>query len=109
MAYTADGNSFVDTIIARLIALVIGLLIAFFIWSKWSTDIQMVFSGDAETTEVVSVNQPAKPANAALDACLAQRLGDVDGMKEDGIISDAQYEAFSKRARGLCVAQNPGG
>jgi hypothetical protein len=39
---------------------------------------------------------------------LVQRVGDVDRMKNEGILSEVQYEAFRSRAEGLCRAQNPG-
>jgi len=47
-------------------------------------------------------------SNPALAACLQQRIGDVDRMKEDGILSDAQYASFRARAEELCVQQNQG-
>ena len=45
--------------------------------------------------------------NPELDACLAQRVGDVDQMKADGVINASQYEAFKGRAISLCQAQYP--
>lgn len=45
--------------------------------------------------------------NPELDACLAQRVGDVDQMKADGVINASQYEAFKSRAISLCQAQHP--
>ncbi|MTI42350.1 hypothetical protein JM93_01765 [Roseibium hamelinense] len=45
--------------------------------------------------------------NPELDACLAKRVGDVDKMRADGVVSDAQYETFRARAVGFCEAQFP--
>jgi hypothetical protein len=44
--------------------------------------------------------------NAALQNCLDQRVGDVEKMKADGIINDAQYASFRQRAGELCRAQH---
>ena len=107
---TADQTAgFLDTGLARLLALVLAVALGFLIWKNWATDIKALFSADQQTTPIVSSSEPAKPANAELEKCLQQRVGDVDGMKEDGILSDAQYAAFKSRAEGLCRAQNPGG
>ena len=101
-------RSFADTAFARLIALVLAALLAYLLWSNWADDFrQLMQAGEAEVP-VVSEAEPAKPANPALEKCLAQRIGDVDRMKQEGILTDAQYEAFKGRATELCVAQNPG-
>lgn len=108
---TADQtNSFVDSKLARLLALLIAIVLAILLWSNWSADFKSLFTtgkGDATATATITA-QPAKPANPALEECLAQRVGDVDQMKEEGILSDAQYSAFRSRAEDLCRAQNPG-
>jgi len=52
-------------------------------------------------------SQPASTGNPELDACLAQRVGDVDQMREDGVITSAQYDAFKARAEAFCTAQFP--
>jgi hypothetical protein len=41
-----------------------------------------------------------------LQDCLDQRVGDVDKMKAEGIVNDAQYASFRQRAEELCRAQN---
>lgn len=103
-------QSFADTGLARLFALVLAVLIAIILWFNWSSDFRVLLENDDTAPQVSSSTlEPAKPVNAALEACLTQRVGDVDKMKEEGILSDAQYGAFKARAEGLCRAQNPGG
>lgn len=43
--------------------------------------------------------------NPQLAACLAQRIGAVDKMKAEGVVSDAQYGAFRARAEAFCLQQ----
>ncbi len=103
-------GSFIDTGMARLLALLLAVALAFLLWFNWSDDFEKLFADNigAAVPETTTA-EPAKPANAALAQCLAQRVGDVERMKEEGILSDAQYGAFRARAEGLCRAQNPGG
>jgi len=110
MTTAQQTHSFVDTIWARLLAILIAIAIGWLLWSNWSSDFSTLFAGgEQEAAPVVSTSEPAKPANPALEECLAKRVGDVDQMKEDGILSDAQYGSFRARAEELCRAQNPGG
>ena len=108
MASTAETKSFGDTGLARLLALLIAILLGYLLWSNWSSDFKALFAGSDKSAAVVSTSEPAKPANPALQECLTQRVGDVDRMKEEGILSEAQYDAFRGRAQELCRAQNPG-
>lgn len=105
MTQTAD--SFLDTMVARLIALVIAGVIAAFMVITWSDDFLALLEDEPAQLVVPVGGSPAAEATPELDACLAQRVGDVDRMKEEGIIGDAQYEAFRSRAVSLCNAQNP--
>lgn len=109
MTATVQPRTFADSVIARLLALVLAILLGWLLWSNWADDFKRLASGEKEAPAVVSAAEPAKPANPALQECLAQRVGDVDRMKEEGILSDAQYGNFRSRAEGLCRAQNPGG
>ena len=110
MATAQQTSGFADTIWARLLALLIAIAIAWLLWANWSSDFRaLVSGGEQAATPVVSTSEPAKPANPALQECLAKRVGDVDQMKEDGVLSDAQYGSFRARAEELCRAQNPGG
>ena len=77
-------------------------------WMNWSADFRALFAGETMSAPAIESQTPAKPANPALQACLDQRVGDVDNMKSEGIISDSQYDAFRSRAEDLCRAQNPG-
>lgn len=101
--------SFLDSSISRILALILALLLAILLWMNYADDFKNLFAGNEEAKPAISTSEPAKPANAALEACLEQRVGDVDRMKEEGILSDAKYEAFKSRAVSLCKAQNPGG
>ena len=109
MTATVQPRTFADSVIARLLALVLAILLGWLLWSNWADDFKRVASGEKEPPAVVSADEPTKPANPALQECLAQRVGDVDRMKEEGILSDDQYGSFRARAEELCRAQNPGG
>lgn len=52
--------------------------------------------------------QVTSTGNPALDACLAERLGQVERMVADGVVEGAQAEAFRSRAAELC-RQTTGG
>ncbi|MEQ8602450.1 MAG: hypothetical protein RIB45_03960 [Marivibrio sp.] len=82
---------------ARLIAL--GLFcaaIAFLLW--YERDRLFPQPADAEPTD---------PAEAAYLACREARFDDIDGMKADGVVTDAQVELFRSRADALCRDQHP--
>lgn len=108
MTAAGQASSFADTIFARLLGLVIAIALALLLWLNWSSDFKMLFAASDDAAPAVTSSAPAKPANPALQACLDQRVGDVDRMKKEGILSEAQYGAFRSRAEGLCRAQNPG-
>jgi hypothetical protein len=106
-AATAE-RSFADSIFARLIALAIAIGIGFLLYANWGNDIRTVVEGDAPRIPVLATKAPVLGhTNAALQKCLAQRVGDVDKMKSDGVVNDAQYTSFRQRAEDLCRAQNP--
>jgi len=56
---------------------------------------------------------PPEPAaadagfNPEFVACRDKRVGEVDKMRADGLIGDAQVEAFRERALAFCTAQFP--
>jgi len=105
----ADQSSgFADSNLARLLALAVAIALALLLWFNWSSDFKLLLADGDNAASTTASSEPAKPANPALHACLAQRVGDVDQMKKEGILSDAQYGAFRSRAEGLCRAQNPG-
>lgn len=107
MTTAENSQGFADSSIARIIALVLAVAIAGLFYFNWSAEIGGLFSARTDNA-MVSASQPAKEANPALDACLTQRVGDVDRMKDEGILSDAQYAKFKMRATDLCRVQNPG-
>jgi hypothetical protein len=45
--------------------------------------------------------------NPEYTECRAQRLADVQKMRDDGMIDDAKFAQFSDRAIALCAAQFP--
>jgi len=103
MTATTSG-SFLDTAFARLIALVLAGFMAYVLYANWGQEIAALVQD--EPVVVVDVMAPAKEATPALDACLTRRVGDVDTMKSDGIINEAQYVSFKASATRLCQAQN---
>ncbi|MEM9278792.1 MAG: hypothetical protein AAGA76_09470 [Pseudomonadota bacterium] len=107
---TQTQNSFADTVAARLIALCIALLLAIVLVYNYKDDFGTVFSDSSEAGLPVTNTEttPEEAANPALAQCLQQRIGDVDRMKEEGILSEAQYASFRARAKELCIQQNSG-
>ncbi|WP_417684349.1 hypothetical protein [Roseibium sp.] len=91
---------------ARLTALVIALsALALMLWLG-REDVGFVRAG----VSMVTGEDPAKAAstgNPELDACLAQRVGDVDKLLAEGMIKESQYQAFKRRASSYCETQFP--
>ena len=106
---TDTQSSFADTKGARILALLIALAIAALLFVNWSDDFANLFSGKQSSSlpQAQQVPSDAAETNPALAACLEKRIGDVDQMKEDGVLSEAQYAAFRERAESLCRQQNP--
>lgn len=109
MAAITSNSSFVDTKAARVVAACIAIVIAIVLISVWSEDFSRLTSGNQTNPlpDSTSATTETTVANPALAACFEQRIGDVDKMKEDGILSDAQYASFRARAESLCRQQNP--
>ena len=108
MADTAQSKNFLDKPVARGIALLLAVALGAVLWMNYENDCRRLMAGQQMASPpVVSSSEPAKPANPALQACLDQRVGDVDAMKSEGILNDAQYAAFRARAEELCRQQNP--
>jgi len=106
---TQASNSFADTKVARLVALCLAAFFAFVLISNYSDDFNRAFSDSPENGLPVTSAEttPEEAANPALAACLQQRIGDVDRMKEEGVLSESQYASFRSRAEELCFQQNP--
>jgi hypothetical protein len=106
MAAASDHRSFIDSILARLIALAIAVLIGVIFFVYWADDIRTLMAGDEPQIPVFAEQGPVVGVNPALQDCLDQRVGDVDKMKAEGIVNDAQYASFRQRAEELCRAQH---
>lgn len=112
MASAAD-NRFIHGFGARLIAFVLGFAILVTMWVKWGDEMQELgafLTGDAARAPIINQagKQRVTEQNAALTTCLNERIGHVDQMLKDGVISDTQHEQFAARASALCRSQNPG-
>ncbi len=104
-----SSNSFADTTAARVLALCLAGCFALILFFNYADDFGNLFN-DAEETGLPTISAetaPAESANPKLAACLQQRIGDVDKMKDEGILSDSQYASFRARAEELCYQQNP--
>lgn len=101
------SSSFADSIFARLIALAIALLIGIVLYVNWADDFSALFSEDAAEIPIFAGQTPVESADTALQSCLDKRVGDVENMKAEGVINDAQYASFRQRAEALCQAQYP--
>ncbi|QDY69796.1 hypothetical protein [Qingshengfaniella alkalisoli] len=109
MDSTADQRSrgFLDSIWARLIALVIAALLLFALWASWNTEITALVRGNLSAPAIIEQPKPdANVVNVALQDCLTKRIGDVEQMQSEGILSDHQYEDFRQNAEQLCYAQH---
>jgi hypothetical protein len=95
-----DGDrarrSFLDTAAARVLALAVILAAGALIAVYHRDDL---------------LPKPVPAANSGLNpefvACRDQRIGQVDKMRSDGVIGDAQVEIFKERAMAYCAAQFP--
>ncbi len=107
MAAASAPRSFADTIFARLIALAIAVLIAIIFYAYWVDDMRALFAADKQEIPILAEQPQVNEANTGLQNCLAERVGDVDKMKAEGVINDAQYANFRRHAEELCRAQHP--
>ena len=105
---TVSGHghpSALDSRGARVAALVIALCaLALMIWLG-RNDVPVV-RGLMTGLSGPDVQQEGT-GNPELDACLKDRAGAVDKMREDGVINAAQYDTFRGRAIAYCEAQFP--
>ncbi|MEM8555732.1 MAG: hypothetical protein AAGF71_13015 [Pseudomonadota bacterium] len=102
------SGAFADSIWARLIALTVGVLLAASLWLNWGDEVMLALTQGEIEALPTGAPVDVKPENPELAACLERRVGDVEQMKADGVIGDAQYTAFKQRAQDMCKAQNPG-
>ena len=87
--------SFLDTVAARILALVIFLVcVGALVWlnrEAW-----------------LGIAPEMSAAEQALAQCMAERSGDVDRMLEEGVIGEDQAELFRSRAEAMCVTMAGG-
>ena len=107
MAAATKSTSFADTIFARLIALAIAVAMGVILYRYWADDIRSLTAENTPAIPLLSEQKPALQVNPGLQACLEKRVGDVDKMKADSVINDAQHASFRQRAEALCRAQHP--
>ena len=101
----APRRSTVDGPLARVAAVVVALLlIATAIWIG-----RVGFAGAPLTPFERMADEPVSAAqdNPQLAACLEERIGAVNQMRDDGVINDGQYSAFRARAVAYCETQFP--
>lgn len=107
-----EDNRFIHSMSARFLALLIGIAILALIVVTWGEDMKKLAASFTDGKELVLVQpvgeERVKDENPALAACLDERIGDVNQMRDEGVINEEQYQQFSARARALCQAQNPG-
>ena len=105
MARGATGLSRLDQLSTRITAFALALGgLALMAWIGI-----FGFAGVALTpfADLTSGSDTEAAGNPALEACLTERVGAVDTMRREGVVSDAQYDAFRARAVSYCRAQNP--
>lgn len=99
-----NRSSSLDSPIARVAALGIALCaLALMVWLG-RNDVPVIrglMTGKSGTEIQESSGNPE------LDACLKDRGGAVDKMREEGVINAAQYNEFHQRAVDYCEAQFP--
>ncbi|MBP5856612.1 hypothetical protein KAJ83_06305 [Marivibrio halodurans] len=62
---------------------------------------------ERETLFPAAATVSEDPALAAYRACRDERFGDIDQMRAEGMIEDAQEKLFKSRADAMCRATNP--
>ena len=93
---SAAGHSFLDRPAARLVAVLVAVLAGAAL--AWINRDAFLPAHDATTV---------KAGNPQLAACLADRIGAVDRMRQEGVINERQYNEFRGRAEAFCTAQYP--
>jgi len=98
-------TSSLDSPVARIAALAVALCaLALMIWlGRHDVPVVRGLMAGISGEEV----QQQGTGNPELDACLADRAGAVDKMREEGVINAAQYTEFRQRAVDYCEAQFP--
>jgi len=104
---TTTQTGFVNTNAARILAAALAVMFAVIWFYNYQADFGRIMSGETASGLPEASSQVSVAANPELAACLEKRVGDVDQMKKDGILSDDKYASFRARAEQLCAQQNP--
>ncbi|MBD8875024.1 hypothetical protein [Roseibium polysiphoniae] len=100
-ASSLDGSG------GRLVALAIAIsCLALMVWLG-REDVPFVRDAIAMVTGKEPEAQTS--GNPELDACLSNRVGDIDQLLAEGMIKDSQYPSFKRRATSYCETQFPAG
>ncbi len=100
-------RKFVDTGAARILALLLALLFAFLLYYHYKDDFVRLASNEVAVGLPEATTASIADTNPELAQCLQKRIGDVNQMKQDGVLSEAQFSDFKARAEELCYQQNP--
>ena len=105
MATEVHQRTYLDTWAARLVALAVAVAMFALIFVTFGDAIAgavgLAASDDERGPSVTVRDDPA------LRECLARRVGDVDRMRDEGLLDERRYASFKDRAEQLCLAQNP--
>ena len=105
---TTTQTGFINTNAARILAAALAVFFAVIWFYNYQADFGRLISGDDGSVQLPeSSSQASIDQNPGLAACLEQRIGDVDQMKKDGLLSEDKYASFRARAEQLCAQQNP--
>lgn len=107
MTTAVHQRGYLDGWVARGIALAIALAIGLYLVFGLGDELIASFGNNAEAEGHVVEENDAEFMTPALRSCLDERVGDVEQMRAEGVLTDAQYEDFRSRAQALCQAQNP--
>ena len=97
-------RSWLDKGVARLVALAIAVALAAVLVLSLGDDVQALVRGEDPTMDE---NAEFRVENPATAACIEQRTGHVDGMLQDGVITQAQHASFRENAIWMCTQGVP--
>ena len=102
-AHPKDGpppRSWLDKGVARLVAFGVAAVLALVLFVGLGDEVVALVSDEELGNETGGAEIVE---DAATQACIDQRAGDVDTLLADGVISDEQHRDFRNRAIQLCV------
>jgi len=104
---TTQEKTFHDTMAARIVALLLAAVLAVLLYMNYKDDFSRLVSGEEPAGLPEATTAAIAETNPALAQCLQKRIGDVNQMKQDGVLTEAQFADFKARAEQLCIQQNP--